>query len=182
MTLQISRRGKECLKTVQTLPRTAKAMMDQLIAAQLKSLARLQAASREGFARRCKGLLDPALALNTGGIYELMSSFPQQLSGRPEIELLTEDRPQRAPQVSDLRQRLRSETARTLRTERLAKSPQPTLDELLRINEWSVGAVRLHSGPSVSATVKAAIDRNCRRREGEGRRPHCRHPKPSFAF
>lgn len=39
MTLQISRRGKECLKTVQTLPRTAKAMMDQLIAAQLKSLA-----------------------------------------------------------------------------------------------------------------------------------------------
>ncbi|WFT93390.1 hypothetical protein QA633_34570 [Bradyrhizobium barranii] len=39
MTLQISRRGKECLKTAQTLPRTAKAMMDQLIAAQLKSLA-----------------------------------------------------------------------------------------------------------------------------------------------
>ena len=55
-------------------------------------------------------------------------------------------------------------------TERLAKSA-PTLDELLRINEWSVGAVRLRSGPFVSVTVKAAIGRNCRRREGEGGGP-----------
>lgn len=39
----------------------------------------------------------------------------------------------------------------------LAKSLYPTRDELLRINRWSFGAVRLHSGPFVSVTVKAAI-------------------------
>lgn len=38
-TLQISQQGKEYLKTAQTLLRTAKAMTDQAIAAQLKSLA-----------------------------------------------------------------------------------------------------------------------------------------------
>ena len=39
LTLQISQRGKEYLKTVQTLLRTAKTMTDQAIAAQLKALA-----------------------------------------------------------------------------------------------------------------------------------------------
>ena len=39
MTVQISQRGKEYLKTVQTLLRTAKTMTDQAIAAQLKALA-----------------------------------------------------------------------------------------------------------------------------------------------
>jgi hypothetical protein len=39
MTLQISHRGKEYLKTAQTLLRTAKTMTDQAIAAQLKALA-----------------------------------------------------------------------------------------------------------------------------------------------
>jgi len=39
MTLQISQRGKEYLKTAQTLLRTAKTTMDQAIAAQLKALA-----------------------------------------------------------------------------------------------------------------------------------------------
>ncbi|WP_454651002.1 hypothetical protein [Bradyrhizobium liaoningense] len=39
MTLQISRRGKEYLRTAQILLRSAKAMMDQVIAAQLKALA-----------------------------------------------------------------------------------------------------------------------------------------------
>ena len=39
MTLQISQRGKEYLKTAQTLLRTAKTMTDQAIAAQLKALA-----------------------------------------------------------------------------------------------------------------------------------------------
>ena len=38
-----------------------------------------------------------------------------------------------------------------------AKSPHPTRDELLRINRWSFGAVRLHSGLFVSVTAKAAI-------------------------
>ena len=39
MTLRISQRGKEYLKTAQTLLRTAKTMTDQAIAAQLKALA-----------------------------------------------------------------------------------------------------------------------------------------------
>ena len=39
----------------------------------------------------------------------------------------------------------------------LQRAPHPTRDELLRINRWSFGAVRLHSGPFVSVTVKAAI-------------------------
>src|SRR4051812_42715418 len=39
MTLQISQRGKGYLKTARTLLRTAKTMMDQAIAAQLKALA-----------------------------------------------------------------------------------------------------------------------------------------------
>ena len=39
MTVQISQRGKEYLKTAQTLLRTAKSMTDQAIAAQLKALA-----------------------------------------------------------------------------------------------------------------------------------------------
>ena len=39
MTLHISQRGKEYLKTARTLLRTAKAMTDQAIAAQLKALA-----------------------------------------------------------------------------------------------------------------------------------------------
>ena len=39
MTVQISQRGKEYLKTAQTLLRTAKTMTDQVIAAQLKVLA-----------------------------------------------------------------------------------------------------------------------------------------------
>ena len=39
MTLQISQRGKEYLKTAQTLLSTAQTMTDQAIAAQLKALA-----------------------------------------------------------------------------------------------------------------------------------------------
>lgn len=39
MTLGISRRGKEFLKTAQALLRTAETMTDQVIAAQLKALA-----------------------------------------------------------------------------------------------------------------------------------------------
>ena len=39
MTVQISQRGKEYLKTVQTLLRTSKTMTDQAIATQLKALA-----------------------------------------------------------------------------------------------------------------------------------------------
>ena len=39
MTVQISQRGKECLKTAQTLLRTARTMTDEAIAAQLKDLA-----------------------------------------------------------------------------------------------------------------------------------------------
>jgi hypothetical protein len=39
MTVEISQRGKEYLKTAQTLLRTAKTMTDQAIAAQLNALA-----------------------------------------------------------------------------------------------------------------------------------------------
>jgi len=39
MTLQISQRGKEYLKTAQTLIQAAKTMTDQAIASQLKALA-----------------------------------------------------------------------------------------------------------------------------------------------
>ena len=56
MTLQISQRGKEYLKTAQTLLRTAKTMTDQAIAGQLKALAddyerRAEKASRDDAAK-----------------------------------------------------------------------------------------------------------------------------------
>ena len=52
MTLHISRRGKQYLKTAQTLLRTARTMTDQAIAGQLKALAddyqrRAEKASRD---------------------------------------------------------------------------------------------------------------------------------------
>jgi hypothetical protein len=56
MTLHISRRGKQYLKTAQTLLRTARTMTDQAIAGQLKALAddyhrRAEKASRDDAAR-----------------------------------------------------------------------------------------------------------------------------------
>jgi hypothetical protein len=87
MTLQISQRGKEYLKTAQTFLRTVKTMTDQAIAAQLKARADDYERRAQNFARRCKALFDPLLALNTSGMHELMGRFPRQLSGRPEIEL-----------------------------------------------------------------------------------------------
>ena len=56
MTLHISRRGKQYLKTAQTLLRTAKTMTDEAIAGQLKALAddyerRAQKASRDDAAK-----------------------------------------------------------------------------------------------------------------------------------
>ena len=64
MTLQISQRGKEYLKTAQTLLCTAKTMTDQAIAAQLKALAddyerRAEKASHDDAAK--------ALARSTAG-------------------------------------------------------------------------------------------------------------------
>lgn len=47
MTLQISQRGKEYLKTARTLLHTAKTMTDKAIAAQLKALA-------DGYERRAE--------------------------------------------------------------------------------------------------------------------------------
>ena len=57
MTLQMSQRGKEYLKTAQTLLHTAKNMTDQAIADQLKALAddyerRAEKASRDDTAKR----------------------------------------------------------------------------------------------------------------------------------
>ena len=56
MTLQISQRGKQYLKTAQTLLRTAKTMTDKAIAGQLKALAddyerRAEKASRDDAAK-----------------------------------------------------------------------------------------------------------------------------------
>ncbi len=56
MTLQISQRGKEYLKTAQTLLRTARSMTDLTIAGQLKKLAddyerRAEKASRDDAAK-----------------------------------------------------------------------------------------------------------------------------------
>jgi hypothetical protein len=56
MTLQISQRGKEYLKTAQTLIQAAKTMTDQAIAGQLKALAddyerRAEKASRDDAAK-----------------------------------------------------------------------------------------------------------------------------------
>jgi hypothetical protein len=54
MTRQTSQRGKEYLRTAQTLLRTAKTMTDEAIAAQLKALA-------DGYERRAeKASLDDA--------------------------------------------------------------------------------------------------------------------------
>ena len=56
MTLQISQRGKEYLKTARTLLRTAKTMTDRAIAGQLRALAddyqrRAEKASRDDAAK-----------------------------------------------------------------------------------------------------------------------------------
>jgi hypothetical protein len=56
MTLQISQRGEEYLRTAQTLLRTAKTMTDQAVAGQLKALAddyqrRAEKASRDDAAK-----------------------------------------------------------------------------------------------------------------------------------
>ena len=56
MTLQISRRGKQYLKTAQTLLSNAKAMTDEAVAAQLRALAndyerRAEKASRDDAAK-----------------------------------------------------------------------------------------------------------------------------------
>jgi len=54
MTLQISQRGKQYLKTAETFIRAAQTMTDQVVATQLKALADdYEPAGREGFARRC---------------------------------------------------------------------------------------------------------------------------------
>ena len=87
MTLQISQRGKEYLKTAQTLLRTAKTMTDQPLRLSL----RLLPTTTSGEPRRLRSTMQSIgsirRALNTSGIHELMDSVPQQLSGRPEIEL-----------------------------------------------------------------------------------------------
>ena len=76
MTLQISQRGKEYLKTAQTLLRTAKTMTDQAIATQLKALADdYERRAEKALFDDAKHLLDPLLALNTSGIHERTASL-----------------------------------------------------------------------------------------------------------
>jgi len=61
MTLQISQRGKQYLKTAETLLRAAQAMTDRVVAIQLKALAddyerRAEKASRDDAAKAAKAL------------------------------------------------------------------------------------------------------------------------------
>lgn len=57
MTVQISQRGKEYLKTAQALLRTAETMTDQAIAAQLKVLPTITS----GEPRRLRSTMQPTL-------------------------------------------------------------------------------------------------------------------------
>ena len=86
MTLQISQRGKEYLKTAQTLLRTAKTMTDQAIAGQLKALAD---ATTSGELRRLRAMMQPRHwldqlpAWNQSGLRELMGRLARRRWGRP---------------------------------------------------------------------------------------------------
>ena len=69
MTLQISRRGKEYLKTAQTLLQSAKSMTDRAVADQLKALALLyeQRAEQASHVDAAKALARAAVARPTVG-------------------------------------------------------------------------------------------------------------------
>jgi hypothetical protein len=54
-----------------------------------------RAASREGFARRCKALLDPLLALNTSGIHDADGQSPSAAIGPTRDRTSAESRPER---------------------------------------------------------------------------------------
>ena len=82
MTLEISQRGKEYLKTAQTLLRAAKTMTDQAIAGQLKALA-------DSYQRRAgkprmlippKHSLDRLLTLKASGVRDLIGSITANLT------------------------------------------------------------------------------------------------------
>jgi hypothetical protein len=77
MTFQISQRGKECLKTAQTLLRAAQNMTDRVIAGQLKALADdyQRRAEKASHVDAAKHSLDRLLTLKASGVHDLMSSF-----------------------------------------------------------------------------------------------------------
>jgi hypothetical protein len=86
MTLQISKRGKQYLKTAETLLRATQTMTDRVVAAQLKALAddyerRAEKASRDDAAKAAKALARSAASAEHEWPYELMDSIPQQLPG-----------------------------------------------------------------------------------------------------
>jgi len=81
MTFQISQRGKEHLKTAQTLLRAAQTMTDRAIAGQLKALAddcqrRLR---KLGTLMRPKHSLDRLLTLKASGVHDLMAALQPTL-------------------------------------------------------------------------------------------------------
>ena len=60
MTLQISQRGKQYLRTAETLLRAAHTMTDRVIAGQLKALADdYERRAEKGVARRCSQGIGP---------------------------------------------------------------------------------------------------------------------------
>jgi hypothetical protein len=69
MTLQISQRGKQYLKTAETLLRAARTMTDRVVATQLKALAddyerRAEKASRDDAAKAAKALARSAASVD----------------------------------------------------------------------------------------------------------------------
>jgi hypothetical protein len=80
MTLEISRRGKEYLKTAQTLLRAAQTMTDRAIAGQLKALADDYQRQAEKFRKlrmlmQSKCWLARLQAPKKSGVHDLIRSF-----------------------------------------------------------------------------------------------------------
>jgi hypothetical protein len=77
MTLEISQRGKEYLKTAQTLLRAAKTMTDQAIAGQLKALADdyERRAEKASHVDAVKALARSTTSAEGSGTHDLTHSF-----------------------------------------------------------------------------------------------------------
>ena len=83
MTFQISRRGKQYLRTAETLLRTAQTMTDRVVALSSRPLPTTTSAEL----RRLRSMMQPRYwldrqqALNPSGLRELIGSLAPQLSG-----------------------------------------------------------------------------------------------------
>ena len=109
MTLQISQRGKEYLKTAQTLLRAAQTMTDERLRVSLRPLPTTTSAElrKPRMLMRPKHSLDRLLTLKASGVHDLMAASQPTLWKKC---LVTLGRPARGPVTSFLflRYRLRS--------------------------------------------------------------------------